>query len=242
MPKAIDRTGVKYGHLLVLKEAEPVYGKGNVKYRRWLCRCDCGNESIYFAANITSGHSQSCRKCGHERTGKLKATHGKSSTRLYHMWAGMVSRCHSEANSAYCKYGAKGIYVCDEWRGENGFENFYDWAMSHGYKDAPEKYFCTIDRLDNSKGYSPDNCRIANAYVQANNRDYDVFVEDTDGERLTLKQLARKHDISYGTIHSRWMRGKRSAEDLTCLIKGNSGKGNRVARFTEYGGNLKTAM
>jgi hypothetical protein len=66
----------------------------------------------------------------------------------------MKSRCYNPNDSHYQWYGAKGITICDEWMGENGLQNFFDWSLSHGYNEN-----LTIDRKESTKGYSPDNCQ-----------------------------------------------------------------------------------
>lgn len=83
--------------------------------------------------------------------------------RLYTIWIGMKQRCHNEKNPAYPEYGGRGITVCEEWR--NNFPAFYAWAMSSGYRDD-----LSIDRIDNDKGYSPDNCRWETRITQSYNR------------------------------------------------------------------------
>lgn len=88
--------------------------------------------------------------------------HDLSYTRIYKIWIGMKVRCNNSNSVPYPYYGAKGIKVCTEWGDmENGFMNFYKWAMENGYSDN-----LTIDRLDPSKGYSPDNCRWADRFTQ----------------------------------------------------------------------------
>lgn len=75
----------------------------------------------------------------------------------------MKYRCYNSTSSVYEYYGGRGITVCDEWL--HSFETFRDWAQSHGYQEN-----LTIDRIDNNKGYSPDNCRWLTLADQQRNR------------------------------------------------------------------------
>lgn len=82
-------------------------------------------------------------------------THDMSHTRIYSIWKGMRRRCNNPHAPKYEFYGGKGIKVCDEWnRPYGGFENFYKWAIENGYDDT-----LTIDRIDSSKNYCPENCQ-----------------------------------------------------------------------------------
>ena len=233
MGKYIDRTGTRFGNLTVLCEVEPVYSKGGSKLRRWKCKCDCGNEIIVFASNLTSGHTTKCRECGKKHFIGNRKTHGLRHTRLYSIWSCIKTRCYNPNSTSYGRYGALGITMCEEWLGDKGFENFAKWANENGYVEDSPRSENTIDRIDPTKGYYPQNCRFVDAYTQSNNRKFCITFTDVDGEVLTMKQLARKYDISYGTMHTRWMRGKRTFEELTKLTVGNSQK--RVAHFVEYG-------
>ena len=98
-----------------------------------------------------------------------KMVNGKKTSpcRVYRIWVDMmrrgfyrtadVMRCPS-----YCAYQGHAVGVCEEWR---HFPNFYRWAMSHGYRDD-----LTLDRIDNERGYSPDNCRWTTRSEQNKNR------------------------------------------------------------------------
>lgn len=77
--------------------------------------------------------------------------HGKRPAKLYYVWGAMKNRCQDPNTMQYRWYGMKGIKVCPEWE---DFIAFRDWALSTGYKDG-----LTIDRIDNNKGYYPDNCQ-----------------------------------------------------------------------------------
>jgi hypothetical protein len=148
----IDLTGNRYGRLVVI-------GLDRVENKKtyWKCACDCGLAVVAVGNNLRSGNTSSCG-CLRRETAKARGyentKHGESHsniTRLYSIWAGMRRRCNSPRSDAYVWYGSKGVKVCEEW-GE--YQNFREWAMSHGYADN-----LTIDRIDPSKDYCPENCR-----------------------------------------------------------------------------------
>ena len=160
MSHLIDLTGQRFGRLIVVEKAPK---SGSNTNARWVCKCDCGNKRIVTGTTLRRGESQSCG-CLRAELRKENATiHGLCYSRLYHIWHGMRDRCHLKSNPAYHHYGGRGITVCDEWR--YNFQAFYDWAMANGYRDN-----LSIDRIDNDKGYYPDNCRWATPKEQAHNR------------------------------------------------------------------------
>ena len=78
--------------------------------------------------------------------------HGDHKTKLYSVWGNMKDRCLNLNCKCYKYYGGRGIDVCESWRTD--FISFRDWAVNNGYKEG-----LSIDRINNNKGYHPDNCK-----------------------------------------------------------------------------------
>lgn len=158
MGKFVDLTGQRFGRLVVIERAQNASSGA-----AWLCQCTCGAHAIVSSNMLRTGRTKSCGCLAREATKLRSTTHGGSYTRLYHIWSGMRQRCHNSKSPAFNNYGGRGITVCPEWL--HDFEIFQKWALSHGYRDD-----LTIDRINNDKGYSPDNCRWATYSTQRKNQ------------------------------------------------------------------------
>lgn len=205
-----DISGQKFGKLTAigLVEARPHYGA------IWLFRCECGGEKEVRAIAATRGMTSSCG-CIRPGIAADPVVKGKVS-RLYSIWHGMKSRCTRPSEPAYKNYGERGISVCKEWAGKHSFAAFRAWALSNGYADS-----LSIDRIDNDKGYGPENCRWANRETQANNRRSNAFVTAW-GETKTVSQWSRddRCKTSRRDLHERISNNRLSPEDAISLPAG----------------------
>ena len=163
---ALDLTEQRFGRLVAIQCA----GSGN-HGRLWLVECDCGTQTIVRAGDLRSGNTTSCG-CGQReaaaRSCVARSTHGLSGHRIMTIHRGMIARCYDPKATSYPYYGARGISVCEEW---HDLCAFAEWAFSNGYSDN-----LTIDRVENNRGYEPDNCRWATYKDQANNRNGNLLV------------------------------------------------------------------
>ena len=190
MGKLIDLTGQRFGKLVVIRKAE------SDKYHnvRWLCLCDCGSTIIRYGWPLRSGKCLDCGCGNHNRAIMRNVKHSGRYTRLYQIWIDIIRRCENPKRSNYKNYGAKGIAVCEKW---HDFFEFQQWAYATGYKIG-----LTIDRIDNSKGYYPENCRWATWKKQENNRTNNV-VYICFGESHTLSEWSEICGIHRATIQRR---------------------------------------
>lgn len=157
----------------------------------WKVKClKCGEILEKSNSDVKRNHAR-CN-CNYKYKREM---HGKRNTRLYKIYNNMLDRTERENSISYKNYGARNIKVCKEWK--DSFQSFYEWSIANGYSDD-----LSIDRIDNDKGYSPDNCKWANKKEQALNRRTNHILE-YKGEFKTIEEWASITGIEYGTLWNR---------------------------------------
>ena len=153
--RRIDIAGEKYGRLTAIQ-----FTRTKNKMTMWLFQCECGNKKEINMSAVRAGKTKSCGCLSRELASKRNRTHGMSETRVYYAWNNMMKRCYSSKNSEYKNYGERGIKVIERW---HIFENFFE-DMGHPPKNL------SLERIDNDKGYSPQNCKWETQSVQSTNK------------------------------------------------------------------------
>jgi hypothetical protein len=191
MARIIDLTGQKFNRLLVVERVKTNKSKNS----KWLCKCECGEYTTVLACHLKSGHTKSCGCAKIEAIKKANTKHGLRNTKLHSVWNSMKQRCLNENNIQYIDYGERGITICEEWK--NDFELFYNWSISNGYEEG-----LSIDRINNDKGYYPDNCRWTNELVQANNTRSNHYLT-FGSETKTIAEWGRELNLPAKIISDR---------------------------------------
>ena len=209
------KEGDRYDRLTVISEAERYVLPSGQTNRAVLCRCDCGNIKKIRLLHLVRGRIKSCGCL----TGE---SHGGADTKLYKKWRAIKYRCY--VSPYFNNYIENGVTVCDEWN--KSFIAFREWALNNGYK--PE---LQIDRIDNNKGYSPDNCRFVTNLENANNRSNTKRVI-YKGKEYALMMLLREKNM---LLHERGIRGrlKKGMNIEEALSKPFLPANNRIAQNEE---------
>lgn len=183
--------GQRYGKLVVVA----LHSVDKYWNKRWLCLCDCGRESTPYGASLRRRNG-STKSCGCESP-VPELRHGACKTPEWRAWSCMRDRCLSPVHKQYRNYGGRGITICERWSDFNNFLSDMGPRPSRMY---------SLDRIDNNKGYSPDNCRWATREQQQNNLRVNVRGL-VHGEELTLAEACRKYQVSYGMAFHRLKKG-----------------------------------
>jgi len=170
-----DLTGKQFGRLTVIGR-----DFSTNKEVRWLCQCGCGNPELISVNthSLNKGYTKSCGCYRKEKAKQDSTIHGMTGTKIHNKWLSLIAREN----------------VCDEWK--YNFMNFYDWSMSHGYKN--DLFLCRVD-LD--KGFNPDNCKwmTKKEYIRKNQSKSYTY----DGKTMTLPEWSELYNINLGTLRHR---------------------------------------
>lgn len=146
--------------------------------------------------------------------GNKKFTHYMSHTNIWYCHKNMKDRCYNKNHRYFNDYGGRGIKVCDEWLNkDNGFKNFYEWALNNGYCDG-----MTLDRINVNGNYEPNNCRWVDWTRQANNRRNNVFLT-YNGLTGTICDWARFLKVPKYDLYNRRYRGMNDSQIIDEILK-----------------------
>lgn len=151
MPKFIDKSGMRYGRLTVVRR----HGTTGNKKVLWECLCSCGKTAYVESGSLATGNTQSCGCLFKDQVTK----HGGSGKRSYNTWRSVLRRCNDPTDKDYPRYGALGVSVDPHWL---KYENF---VADMGEPEEGR----TLDRIDPYGNYTKSNCRWADATTQARN-------------------------------------------------------------------------
>ena len=187
--RLIDLSGQTFHYLTVLERAENnAQGKP-----QWLCQCICGKQVVVSTWDLLDKKypTKSCGCMRNQLIGEAQKTHGMSYHPAFAVWHSMKQRCLDTNHHAYHNYGGRGITVCDRWL--ESFENFWN-DMGASWQKGLE-----LDRIDNNKGYSPENCRWGERKLNARNRRTNRTIDSPLG-RMSVSELAERTGIGETTL------------------------------------------
>lgn len=201
MSRKIEMIGKIFNRLTVTS----FYRNDNRGERFYNCKCECGNITISSGSRIRTGVTKSCGCLNVEVATKKSTIHGESKSIEYDAYMRMHFRCYNEKSKDYPRYGGRGIIVCCEWHDVETF------ISDMGRR--PSKLH-SLDRINNNKSYSKENCKWSTAKEQANNRSTNKKIT-FNGETLGITEWSRKLGKPRKTLSNRLDRGLSVVEAFT---------------------------
>lgn len=194
----LNLVGMTFGRLTVIAR-DPRRPR---PHSYWVCQCSCGQTKSIRMTGLRSGKTNSCGCL--QRTAHI--THGMSRTPEFRTWSQMIGRCYSPTHKQYEDYGGRGIVVSDEWR--KSFMAFYE---DMGPRPSASH---SLDRRDNSVGYSKDNCRWATIFEQQRNRRSNRRLSH-DGRSMLVVEWAKEIGLPANALEKRLSNGWSVTDALT---------------------------
>lgn len=199
-----DLLNQRFTRLLVLERTRLECGRAV-----WKCLCDCGEVVYNVSRVLLIGRVKSCGCLSKETTSIRMSTHKATNTPEHNTWEALRQRCNNKNHLAYKYYGERGITICPEW---NDFEIF---LVDMGSKSSPKH---SIERKDNSKGYSKDNCYWATHTAQMNNTRQNRLLT-LNGRTQSLTLWSREINIKVPTLKRRLNSGWSDEDVLTVPLQ-----------------------
>lgn len=184
--------GTRFGRWTVGKQAPHLNGKTN-----WFVTCDCGVSNEILGSILRAGKSQSCGCLKAE----LQLKHGRTGTKIYKVWNNMVQRTTNPEYAFWEDYGGRGITLDKRWL---DIEVFIQ-DMGEDPKGLQ------LDRIDNDKGYSKENCRWVTRTQNGRNKRNNIFV-CYEGRSITLSEASELTGIRAETLGRRQKKGLTNKE------------------------------
>jgi hypothetical protein len=156
--------------------------------------CHCGATTVMQKSNFRKSRSCGCKAI--EYMSITKTIHGEKRTPTWNSWNSMHQRCRQKSHKSYADYGGRGIAVCERW------SEYVNFREDMGHRPPGTQ----LDRVDNSRGYSPDNCRWATCKQNNNNRRSSRLIE-WRGETHTLTEWTEILGIDRMTVGKRLSSG-----------------------------------
>lgn len=206
--------GKRFGRVVVIGPPESRPGNSTAV----LCRCDCGDKRAYFTANLRNQAEPMCPTC---RTASRPSKGGVGHP-LYNTWKGIIQRCENPKHTHFADYGARGITMCQRWRGD-----FFAFVADVGERPAGR----SLDRIDNSRGYEPGNIRWATQSEQLNNTRKTISFE-WRGRTYTLTEAMEVTGLDRATLNWRVGRGWPIEKIMTTPSKMTANRGVPKRRVT----------
>lgn len=184
-----DYTGKRFGDLLVTGR-----DCSSQKENYWLFICDCGVTGSIFTGWLKRKGSCGCKPLPDLPTNKFHT--GRSKTLTYKKWRKMMERCYNQKDISYPNYGGRGIDVFQPWH------TSYNFFVDMG--ECPPGY--SLERINNDKGYYPDNCVWVLRAAQNRNKRTSVKLT-YQGKTQTIAEWAREIGVLDKTLYFRYSAG-----------------------------------